>query len=305
MIARLTALFLSIFGAVLTALSVAAYVFVAGQYHSLLLPALGTPEGHAVYESAIRRVLLTIVAFDIPLLILVGFASATLARISLAPLLQARERERTFVADAAHELRSPLATIATVAQAQRYESSRPEQEEAFSLIASTAIDASALIGDLLTLARRPEAQLLACEPVDMATIVHACLREFQPRADAAGLAIKATVEPAIVNGDARRLRELVRNLLENALKHARTQIVVRAISNDGRAVIQVADDGTGIALAERERIFDRFVQGSDSTAGSGLGLAIARWVAHAHNGLLVLDDDGPGASFTAQIPLLP
>ncbi len=304
MIARLTALYLVIFAIVLAALSVAAYFFIGGQYHSLLLPALSTPEGHVAYDNALRRVALTIVLFDVPLLILVGIASAFLARLSLSPLLEARAREKTFLADAAHELRSPLSTISSVAQASASQSADSRTREAFALISTTAIDASQLIGDLLTLARTPNAKLLACEPVDLAAVVHACLREFEPRAEASAITIDATVQSAIINGDGRRLRELVRNLLENALRHARSRITVQCTSDDGRAVLCVADDGSGVAPADRERIFERFVRGNDRTQGTGLGLAIARWVASAHDGLLVLDEDAPGASFTARLPLL-
>lgn len=304
MIARMTAVYLIIFAIVLVALSAAAYYFVGGQYHSLLLPALGTPEGQLAYHRAMRSVATTIGLFDVPLLILVGIASWVLARLSLAPLLEARARERTFLADAAHELRSPLATISSVAQAYGGQAGDSKIREAFSLISTTAIDASQLIGDLLTLARSPNAKLLACEPVDLAAIVHGCLREFEPRAQAAGITIDATVQSAIVNGDGRRLRELARNLLENALRHARNHITVECTADDGRAVLRVADDGSGVAPADRERIFERFVRGKESGAGTGLGLAIARWVASAHDGLLVLDDTAAGASFTARIPLL-
>ena len=251
-----------------------------------------------------RHVATTIALFDIPLLILVGIASAVLARVSLAPLLEARARERNFLADAAHELRSPLATISSVAQAHGSQTADVRLREAFSLISTTAIDASQLIGDLLTLARTPHAKLLACEPVDLAAIVHGCLREFEPRAEAAGITIDSVIQSAIVNGDGRRLRELVRNLLENALRHARTRIAIECTANDGRAVLRVADDGSGVAPPDRERIFERFVRGRETGTGTGLGLAIARWVASAHDGLLVLDDNTTGASFTARIPLL-
>src|SRR5271170_7715624 len=99
------------------------------QYHSLLLPALSTPEGAAVYARAMSRVLVTILALDIPLLIVVGIAAWLLARLSIRPLLEAQDRERSFVADAAHELRSPLAAIATIAQATRPKAT-PETSEA-------------------------------------------------------------------------------------------------------------------------------------------------------------------------------
>lgn len=304
MIARLTTVYLAIFALVLAVLSIAAYAFVQGQYHSLLLPALGTPEGKLALASVMRRVALTIAGFDVPLLLFVGFAAWLLARLSLRPLLAARERERAFVADAAHQLRSPLATIASVAQAEQNAAHPPSTQQALGLIASTALDASALIGDLLTLARTPEARLLSREPVDLAAVATLCIQEFQPRAAAANLSLEAEVASAIVDGDARRLRELMRNLLENALLHARSLIRIRCAALAGAAVFQVADDGAGVDRLERDRIFERFFRGSDSQGGSGLGLAIARWVANAHEGTLALDETASGASFTLRLPLL-
>lgn len=303
MIARLTAIYLAIFALVLAVLSAAAYLFVAAQYHSLLLPALGTPEGALALNRALRRAALTIAAFDVPLVIFVGIAAWTLARLSLQPLLQARERERAFIADAAHQLRSPLATIASVAQAQGGNSGNGARE-AFGVISSTALDASALIGDMLTLAREPDRAMLLAEPVDLAAVVHTCVGEFAPRAAAANVALESAIGSAIVNGDARRLRELVRNLLENALQHARSRVTIACFAEGGTAVVRVSDDGSGVEEAERDKIFERFFRGSNATTGSGLGLAIARWTAQAHGGALTLDDGAGGASFSARIPLV-
>jgi signal transduction histidine kinase len=294
--ARLTGAYLAIFAVVLLAISAAIYALLAGQYHSLLLPALGTPEGAQAYANAMRHVALTIGGFDLPLLVIVGFAAWLLARLSVQPLVEARERERAFVADAAHELRSPLATIATVAQAVRNSEDPQAVREAFETIARSAIDASALIADLLTLARSPQPALLACEPVDLAAIAHACAGEFAPRFAAAGVALDLRAGSAIVNGDARRLRELLRNLLENALRHATSSITVETGTEGNRAMLRVSDDGPGVDPALRQRLFERFVSGAQS---SGLGLAIAQWVVRAHEGTLALDEQREGASFVA------
>lgn len=304
MIARLTAAYLLIFALVLAVLSFAAYTFVGTQYHSLLLPALGTPEGVLAYALAMRHVAGTIAAFDLPLLLIVGVAAWILARVSIQPLLSARERERSFVADVAHELRSPLATISSIAQAHRAAAQPETVRDALTLIATTAVDASGLIGDMLTLARTPGAQLLSREPVDLAAVVRVCVREFQPQIEGAGLTVEVQAESAIVNGDERRLRELIRNVVENALRHARTRITIRCAVEGDRALLQIADDGLGVDVSDRERIFERFFRADGDARGSGLGLAIAQWVARAHDGLLVLDDVPSGASFTARIPLL-
>jgi signal transduction histidine kinase len=300
-IARLVGAYLVIFTLVLAAASLALYLFLGGQYHSLLLPALSTPEGAGVYEQTMRRVALEILAADLPLLIVVGIAAWALARISLRPLLEAQARERAFIADAAHELRSPLATIASIAQAARGDGAA-HKDDILDTIAKTALEASALVGDLLTLARSPKPALLQREPVDLAAVAHACVREIEPGVQRSGINLELHLRPAIVDGDARRLRELLRNLLENALRHASTSITVTTGVEGGRAVLRVSDDGAGVAPELRERIFDRFVSGSDS--GSGLGLAIAQWVARAHEGTLTLDDRNHGATFVANFPMI-
>lgn len=299
MIARLAGAYLAIFALVLAAISVAVYALLAGEYHSLLLPALSTPEGAGVYARTLRRVALAIAGIDLPLLILVGAASWFLAQLSMRPLLEARQREREFVADAAHELRSPLAAIASVAQSVRFSEDQQAVRAAFEQIARTAIDASALIADLLTLARSPAAALLVCEPVDLGAVAQHCASDFAPNAASGGLQLDVRVHSAIVNGDERRLRELVRNLLENALRHASSRIVLETGSDGKRAYLRVSDDGPGVDPAVRERLFERFISGAQST---GLGLAIAQWVTRAHEGTLALEDSPGGASFIASFP---
>ena len=304
MIAKMTAVYTAIFAAVLACISVYAYWLIGGQYRSLLAPALDTPEGRAGYNGAMGHVLATIVAADVPVLIVVGLLAFVLARASLRPLFEAREREQQFAADAAHELRSPLATIATVAQAARIATDATTREH-LDTIAQTALDASALIGDLLTLAREPRPGLLQREPVDLANVVATCAREFDARAASANLELRVIANDAIVNGDERRLRELTRNLLENALRHARHTIVLECGGDASAAYLRVRDDGDGIAPALREQLFQRYA-GADAE-GHGLGLAIAHWIASAHDGELDLERnlDSPGASFVAKIPRLP
>ncbi len=302
MIARTSALYLVIFICVLAALDVGAYAFVMREYASLLQPALGTPEGASAMVAAMRRVAATIALLDVPLILIVGAASYLLARATLAPIFAARERERIFAADVAHELRSPLAELASVAQASRANAS-PESRSAFDAIAANALDTSAIVTDLLTLARDPGAGVLQCEPVDLAAIVTRCARDASAAAAARGVRLQTSAVSAIVDGDERRLRELTRNLLENAVRHARAVVRIASLRNGRTCDIVVDDDGEGIPLEDRERVFERFYRRSSDGPGTGLGLAIVRWIANAHAGTVAATQSaGGGARFVASLP---
>ncbi len=302
MIARTTFFYLLIFVGVLLALDVGAYAFVQREYASLLGPSLGTPEANRGMSIAMRHVLLTIVVIDLPLILLVGAASWMLARSTIAPLTAARERERIFAADAAHELRSPLATITSVAQAARARADS-ESRVALESISQTALEASAIVSDLLTLARTPRRSALQCEPVDLAAVVAACARDLAAKAAARKVRIETKTSSAIVDGDARRLRELGRNLLENAIRHARSYVSIASEANGRACRIVVEDDGDGVPPEDRERIFERFYRRSQDGTGTGLGLAIVAWIAHAHHGSVTIEraPEG-GARFVASIP---
>jgi signal transduction histidine kinase len=305
LIVRVAILYLAVFVCVLAALSAGAYAFMAREYASLLQPALGTPEGQAALDAAMRRVVAAIAAIDAPLIIIVGIASYALARMSIAPLEAARERERIFAADAAHELRSPLTAIASVAQAARI-TATSESREAFDTIARSVLEASAIVGDLLTLARSPGRGVLQCEPVDLAALVNSCTREVGPLASSRQIEIQSAAESAIVDGDARRLKELIRNLLENAVRHASGHVRIASQRSGRICEILVEDDGGGVPPEDRERVFERFYRRASDGGGAGLGLAIVRWIAHAHNGTVTVGDaPGGGARFTASLPAYP
>ncbi len=302
MIFRTAALYLAVFVCVLLALSFGAYAFMAREYASLLGPALGTAEAGTALATAMRHVVATILWIDLPLVLLVGGASYALARATIAPIDAARERERVFAADAAHELRTPLAAIATVAQAARGTADATSRA-AFEEIARTALDASATVADLLTLARDPGRAVLQCEPVDLGAIVSGCARELESIARERGVRLESAPSCAIVDGDERRLRELLRNLGDNALRHARTTVRIASLQDSGGCALIVEDDGEGIDAAERERIFERFYRHSADGTGTGLGLAIVRWIAQAHGGTVAAGEATlGGARFVATIP---
>jgi signal transduction histidine kinase len=189
---------------------------------------------------------------------------------------EAQERQRSFVADAAHELRSPLASIsAQLEVAQRL-------GEGGTLPADLMVDVkrlSGLVEDLLLLARadadtRPPAR---AKPVDAGDLVSEVAKGYS---DARVSVTVAADEQLMIMVDAEELRRAVGNLIENAVRHARSGAVVAAFADHDQAVIRISDDGPGIAPEDRERVFERFTRLDDArgrnSGGAGLGLAIVR-----------------------------
>jgi signal transduction histidine kinase len=191
-------------------------------------------------------------------------------------LAEARERQRSFVADAAHELRSPLASI----QAQLEVAAR--LGEGGTLPADLMVDIkrlSGLVEDLLLLARADADTKPPAHPrsLDAGEFVSELVQEY---ADARVPVTAAAADRSMIMVDAEELRRAVGNLIDNAVRHAHTQVAVAVAVDHDHAVISVSDDGPGIPPGERERVFERFTRLDDargrSSGGAGLGLAIVR-----------------------------
>ena len=220
------------------------------------------------------------------------------------------QRQRTFVGDAAHELRSPLASLQL--QLEIVQRLGPEQD-LHGAIDDVLVDVGRLdrlVEDLLALARLSEGGggLPRREPVDLPTLVS----ELVPNYDNARVPVTlGPLAPAVVSGDPDGLRRVAINLIDNAVRYARTGVRVDVETTDagGRrtATLLVTDDGRGIPAAERERVFDRFyrVQQSRSreTGGTGLGLAIVRDVVRAHGGSVRLTANPAGHGTQAVVTL--
>jgi heavy metal sensor kinase len=229
----------------------------------------------------------------------------------LARLRAALRTQRQFMADASHELRTPVSVIRTAADIalSRERRSEAEYRETLTIITSEGERLSRLVADMLVLARA-DAGGYPLRPVDLYLdeIVAECRRAVDVLAVKRGVSVRVGRAPEIpFRGDEDLLRQLILNVLQNAVQHtpAGGVVSIDVGRDDGRISIRVADGGTGIALADRERIFDRFVQldAARRGAGTGLGLPIARWIAEAHAGTLVLEESGPGGSrFCVSLP---
>lgn len=218
------------------------------------------------------------------------------------------ERTKRFVADAAHELRTPIAGVQAVAEALMQTGSAEERERLNLLLVRESRRAGRLVDDLLALARIDAGLELHRERVDLLALAEA--EVSRTRLLAPGFDIAAEGTSARVSGDPQRLAQVLVNLADNA-RHAtgpagRVRLRVSSVGSDARIV--VSDNGPGVPPDDRDRIFDRLVRLDEArdrrSGGSGLGLSIARGVVQAHGGeLSYVEPDGPGAAFEVRIPL--
>ena len=219
-----------------------------------------------------------------------------------ARVAAAIEAERRFTADAAHELRTPLAALDAQAQVALRAQDEAERRRAIEQLRLGVGRAGRLIGQLLTLARLDPEKGLTKRAVALHDLTEEVCARLGPMAIDKDVTLELETEPTIVAGDPDMLRVLIRNLLDNALRYTPTGGRV-AVSLAGRT-LTVADTGPGIPAAERERVFDRFHRlAGQETEGSGLGLSIVRRIAELHDADISLDDaDGGGLAVRLRFP---
>ena len=250
-----------------------------------------------------------------------------------ARLEAALDDQRRFLADAAHELRTPVASlrahVALLRQAVAAApagGSEPRGEDAavtemLAQMTQETARLSALLADLLTLARADEGAPATVAPVDLEELLVAVYREVQPLAGGVRLTldVDAGAGAPVVRGDPERLRQMLLNLVTNALRFtpAGGRVTLSCRQGDGHAVLRVADSGAGIAAADLPHVFDRFYRADAARArdaagagsgagGAGLGLSIARWAAETHGGTITATSaPGRGSVFTVRLPLGP
>jgi two-component system OmpR family sensor kinase/two-component system sensor histidine kinase QseC len=287
----------------------------------LLLPVLGAAIAWVVRDSLmpLRRMAAEVQRRDAHSLAPIASSASTPLPQEVSPLIDALNRllerlqaafavQRGFVADAAHELRSPLTAVRLQLQLLDRAPDLPAREHARAALGAAVERAIHLVEQLLTLARNeprePGAQLL---PVALETIAADGISDAHALAASRAIELSLEAQPAVViQADRESLRALVRNLVDNAVRYTPTggRVAVRCSRAGTAALLEIIDNGPGIPAAERERAFDRFYRRAGAPEeGSGLGLAIVRAIADRHGAQVRLADAaGGGLHVTVSFP---
>jgi signal transduction histidine kinase len=310
---RLTALYIALFALVLGAFSLVFYVGFA----TVLAPSFDIgPDlsseqiAEGAYQATLERIGLALVAGDLLVVALVGAVAWVLAARTLRPIREAHARQRRFVADASHEMRTPLAAIRASAEgALASADSTAELRGALKIVAISADGLGRITNDLLLLARSEEPRVEPPKRIDLSVVTAEAVEAFgaaHPELPPPRLSLAADVPIA---ADPSEIARIVANLLDNAIRYSddpRRPPRIATRGSEREAILEVSDDGPGIAAADLDRIFEPFYRvraDSGTPAGSGLGLAIARSLAERNGGrLTAISEPGRGATFRLVVP---
>ena len=248
----------------------------------------------------------------IPIVLLLAAGGGLyLATLSARPISEALRIQKQFTADASHELRTPVSVVRAAAEVTLSRDHRDESEyrESLVIVGGQAVRLGHLVEDMLVLARADAgAYPLLAVDLYLDEVVAECRRAVDVLAAERGVTIRAGAMQEIpYRGDEDLLRQLVLNVLQNAVQHTPSggAVDIDLRRDAGAVTVRISDTGPGIPDADRQRIFDRFVQLDQSRRGqgTGLGLPIARWIAEVHHGTLVLERSGPdGTTFCVSLP---
>jgi signal transduction histidine kinase len=221
--------------------------------------------------------------------------------------------QRQFMADASHELRTPVSVIQTATEVTLQLQARDDSEyrDALTIINEQSTRLGRMVESMLVLARADAGGYrLTRQPVYLDDIVAECVRAVSVVAATREVDLVTALQPDVsINGDESLLRQLVTNLLDNAVQYTPPGgLVTVAVERDATVVIIiVSDTGPGIPPVDRERVFERFVRldpARSRTSGAGLGLSIARWIAEEHDGTLTTEEStSGGCTLVARLPL--
>jgi two-component system sensor histidine kinase QseC len=215
-------------------------------------------------------------------------------------LKESLDKERRFTADAAHELRTPLAGLKTQAQLALRTESDATRRKALEAIETAVSQAAHLVGQLLALARFDTQQIAAMPVIDLAAVATEVIGEITPQARAKGIRLGLTrAADCDIHGHRDAIAIMIRNLLDNAIRYTGDggEVQVHVVGEDGRLSLIVTDNGPGIPPQEREKVLQRFYRGAgQSISGIGIGLSIVQRIVDLHGATLGIEDAQPHGS---------
>ncbi|MFG1700679.1 sensor histidine kinase [Nonomuraea sp. NPDC049309] len=232
-------------------------------------------------------------------------SNQTLERLegALTGLQEAMERQRRFATDASHDLRSPITAMRTQVEDALLHPEDADWQETGRKVLASLDRLQAIVNDLLTLSKLDAGAPDERAPIDLGELV--ATETARPRSKEVVTSLQTGV---VVTGDRLQLARLLTNLLDNAERHAESKIIVTVRRQGDEAVLEVVDDGAGIAPEQREVVFQRFTRldaaRNRDAGGTGLGLPIAREIATSHLGTLTIEDSDVGARFVLRLPIL-
>lgn len=264
---------------------------------------------HEIVDSFQNRLVWIFALSEIALLLM----AVALTRANMRPIMRAWSQQRTFVADAAHEFKTPMTVIQNNLERmlERPNDTVMDQVENVANVLTEVRHLNNLTGDLLTLSQADaDVPLFAFADMDLAKVAREVGDIFEFTAEEKGQTLRVDVPETLpIVGDAQRLRQLLVILTDNAQKYAGegADVTISATQTNSSIKLQVSDTGKGVPDADKQRLFDRFYRvdkaRSRSTGGHGLGLAIAKWVVQGHRGTIeVLDNQPHGTIFSMTLP---
>jgi len=261
-----------------------------------------------------QHILTNLFYANVAVLIGAGIGSYWLARRTLQPIAAANERQKQFVADASHELRTPVTALKMETEVALMDTGANKEALRGALTSNLeeAGKLESLLNSLLHLSKLDSDNLAALfTRLDLADVIVQAMQQTRQQADAKHMIVRnGTEHPLMVSGDASSLTQLLVILLDNAIKysHAKSTITITSKSTDHAVTITVADQGIGIEPDALEHVFDRFYRADKartSNNGFGLGLAIAKHIADMHHGTITIKStSGKGTKASFSLPLL-
>ena len=310
---RLTLLFIVLFVLVFGAFSVIFYVAITGVLAPAfdLAPELSNEQAaELAYRATVDRIGTALLVGNVLVTAVVGIVAWVLASRTLAPIREAHLRQRRFVADASHEMRSPLAAIRATAESAADGGGTPDElKGALRSVIVATDELTRLTNDLLLLARTDE-RLIApqTEPSDLSVITAEAVETFSLARSEGSVVVMDLAPDLVISAAPDDVRRILANLLDNAARYGGPGVRIRVTTagSERDAVLEVVDDGPGIAATDIDRIFEPFFrvnQDAASPEGTGLGLPLARSLAERNGGRLIVDSEpGVGSTFRLILP---